>query len=435
MALTFTPSTIATPNAPSYAAPQTPAVSGNALTMLGELANIDLSQQQLKKAQATFGSDVSKAQSDAETAAINARKAETEAARTKLTLGNELRDSMLKVAGPYVSDERALKAAQLAPNASPEEVKKAKDDVLEMNYEIRQQLKASGMSNTDIAQHMNYLDDLAIKTPQLYSKALNKGVQTLAGGANIAEQNQPRFERNAAGEFVQVTPQRNQVNPVAGAGTNPNPTTGGVTSTNDYIKDLNARSAVALETDMRLGEAKDLLKTIKGGAGTKNFAEIARIAQAANLPTALVDSIAGGDLSAVQSAQKFITQAVIQSATANPGTAESVNRYIKDNPDIGTDPRALDRFIKFTEKLNNKTFDETQFLLEQKRSGKFNPETHVQETQQHLRQKYLNPESKPESNLSGKSESNISKKVVREYVGPGTGRTVQIFEDGTKGYK
>jgi hypothetical protein len=300
-----------------------------------------------------------------------------------------------------------------------------------MNYEIKQQLRSSGISNSDIAQHMNYLDDLGIKSPQLYAKALNKGIQTLAGASNIAEQNQPKFEKNAAGEFVQVIPQRNQVNPVAGAGTNANPTSGGVASTNEYIKDLNARSAVALETDMRLGEAKDLLKTIKGGAGTKNFAEIARIAQAANLPTALVDSIAGGDLSAVQSAQKFITQAVIQSATANPGTAESVNRYIKDNPDIGTDPRALDRFIKFTEKLNNKTFDETQFLLEQKRSGKFNPETHVQETQQHLRQKYLNPES----NSLLKSESNTNKKVVREYVGPGTGRTVQIFEDGTKGYK
>ena len=426
MPFSFSPSSVSLPSSPASAS-----VNSNPLTMLSELVNINLNQQNLKKAQATYGSDVSKAQSDAETAAINARKAETEAARTKLTLGNEQRDSMLKVATPYVSDDRTLNAERLPPNATPEQVRQASDHVLEMNNEIKQQLKASGMSNTDIAQHMNYLDDLAIKTPHLYKKALTKGVQTLAGGANIAEQNQPKFEKNAAGEFVLVTPQRGQVNPVAGAGANPNPTTGGVTSTNEYIKDLNARNVTALETDMRLGEAKELLKTIKGGAGTKNFAEIARFAQAANFPSELVDSIAGGDLSAVQSAQKFITQAVIQSATANPGTAESINRYIKDNPDIGTDPRALDRFIKFTEKLNSKTFDETQFLLEQKRSGKFNPDTHVQEMQQHLRQKYLNPESKSES----KSEIGSEKKVVREYQGAKTGRTIQVFEDGTKAYK
>lgn len=433
MALTFTPSTIAMPSPPSYAAPQTPAVSANPLTMLGELANIDTSQQALKKAQATYASDVSKAQSDAATAQIGVGKAETEAAKAKLGLNNEFRDSMLKVAGPYASDERALNAAKLAPNASPEEIKKAKDDVLEMNYEIKQQLRASGISNSDIAQHMNYLDDIGIKSPQLYTKALNKGIQTLAGANNIAEQNQTQFEKNAAGEIIGIKKAQSYVSPVGAGGANPNPTSGGVASSNEYIKDLTARNAVALETDMRLGEAKELLKTIKGGAGTRNFSEIARIAQAANLPTALVDSIAGGDLSAVQSAQKFITQAVIQSATSNPGTAESVNRYIRDNPDIGTDPRALDRFINFTEKLNRKTTEETQFLLDQKRSGKFNPETHVQEVQQHLREKYLNPEFKQES--KSKSESNTSKKVVREYVGPGTGRTVQIFEDGTKGYK
>ena len=428
MPFSFAPSSVTTPSAPGVSP-----VSSNPLTMLGDLANIDSVQQQLKKAQATFNSDVSKAQSDAITAQIGVGKAETDAAKAKLGLNNEFRDSLYKVAGPYVSDERALNAAKLAPNATPEQIKKAKDDVLEMNYEIKQQLRASGISNSDIAQHMNYLDDIGIKSPQLYTKALNKGIQTLAGASNIAEQNQTQFEKNAAGEIIGIKKAQASVSPIGAGGANPNPTLGGVASSNEYIKDLTARNAVALETDMRLGEAKELLKTIKGGAGTRNFSEIARIAQAANLPTALVDSIAGGDLSAVQSAQKFITQAVIQSATANPGTAESVNRYIRDNPDIGTDPRALDRFINFTEKLNRKTTEETQFLLDQKRSGKFNPETHVQEVQQHLREKYLNPESKQES--KSKSESNTSKKVVREYVGPGTGRTVQIFEDGTKGYK
>lgn len=210
MALTFTPSTIAMPSPPSYAAPQTPAVSSNPLTMLGDLANIDLSQQQLKKAQATFASDVSKAQSDAATAQINVGTAETGAAKAKLGLNNEFRNSMLLIASPYASDERTLNAAKLAPNASPEEIKKAKDDVLEMNYEIKQQLKSSGVSNSDIAQHMNYLDDIGIKSPQLYAKALNKGIQTLAGASNIAAQNQPQLA-TVNGQTTTIVPSRGVV--------------------------------------------------------------------------------------------------------------------------------------------------------------------------------------------------------------------------------
>ena len=205
MPFSFAPSSVTTPSAPGVA----PATS-NPLTMLGELANIDLTQQQLKKAQATFASDVSKAQSDAATAQINVGTAETGAAKAKLGLNNEFRDSMLKVAGPYVSDDRALNAAKLAPNASPEEIKKAKDDVLEMNYEIKQQLRASGISNSDIAQHMNYLDDLAIKSPQLYGKALNKGIQTLAGASNIATQNQPQLA-TVNGQTTTIVPSRGVV--------------------------------------------------------------------------------------------------------------------------------------------------------------------------------------------------------------------------------
>jgi hypothetical protein len=264
MAFTFTPSTIAMPSPPSYAAPQTPAVSSNPLTTLGELANINLTQQQLKKAQATFSSDVSKAQADAATAQIGVGKAETEAAKAKQNYNNELRDSMLKVAGPYVSDERALKAAQLAPNASPEDVKKAKDDVLEMNYEIRQQLKASGMSNTDIAQHMNYLDDLAVKTPQLYAKALNKGIQTLAGPSNIAQQNQPTFTTNAASQFVRATPSTGTIEPIKGQAYNPNPSSADIGMTNRqaeaYSSDFSNAQKDATEATPRIALFQNIKK-------------------------------------------------------------------------------------------------------------------------------------------------------------------------------
>ena len=270
MPFSFAPSSVSTPSAPGVA----PA-SSNPLTMLGELANIDLTQQQLKKAQATFASDVSKAQSDAATAQIGVGKAETEAAKAKLGLNNEFRDSMLKVAGPYVSDERALNAAKLAPDASPEQIKKAKDDILEMNYEIKQQLRASGMGNSDIAQHMNYLDDLAIKTPQLYGKALNKGIQTLAGASNIATQNQPSYGTNALSQNVSIIPaqggnsykvvqpeymQDNSGQMVKTPYQNPNPTNVQVQTAKDVASTMTADYAV---TQKDAGEAQPRIATFQ----------------------------------------------------------------------------------------------------------------------------------------------------------------------------
>lgn len=432
MALTFNPVSLNLPTPSSFAGGQMGApVDANSLSSLAKLTDIQAtrqgiatSQQALSKAQATYGADVSKAESEAS-------RANTEAQSANVKLGNEKMNTMYSVLTPYGSDERILAAGSLPKNATPDQVKAAQNSLYDVSDEIDKGLESRGWNKADRRQYIHEFNDAILKSPQAAPELIKRATQTLAGALNIAEQNQPKFEKNAAGEFVQVTPARNQVAPVGGSA-NPNPTSGGVTSSNEYIKDLNTRNSIALETDMRLGEAKDLLKLVKGGAGTKNFSEIARWAQAANLPTSLVDSIAGGDLSAVQSAQKFITQAVIQGATSNPGTAESINRYIKDNPDIGTDPRALERFVKFTEKLNQKTFDETEFLLGKKKSGRFNPETHVQEVQQFLRKQYL-PNEKEQVNKSEPSKP--TRKIVREGIDKSTGRAVVQYDDGTTGWK
>lgn len=413
------------PAVPTYGGGQVgPTVDANPLSTMAELQQINTQQQALKKAKATYGADVQAAQA-------NAQKAQTEADKANVQLGNEKMGTMYNILAPYGSDERIIAAGKIDQNATPDQLKAIQNGLYDIGDEVKQGLISRGWSKADAMQYVHDFNDSILKDPRQAPQLLKRATQSLAGALNIAEQNQPKFVTNAAGQRVLETPAKGTIQQVGAPG-EVNPTTGGVTSTSDYIKDLNQRNSSALETDMRLGEAEQLLKLVKGGAGTKNFSEIARWAQAANLPQSVVDSIAGGDLSAVQSAQKFITQAVIQGATSNPGTAESINRYIKDNPDIGTDPRALERFIKFTQKINQKTFDETEFLLKQKKEGKFNPETHVQEVQQHLRQKYLTPEEKkPE----GKQESQTSKKIVREYVGKKSGRTIVVYDDGTEAYK
>lgn len=435
MAFQFSPSSsvVSQPfNAPQ-SAQMGATVDANPLSSLASLTNIDATRQSTEasqlatqKARETFGADVARAQADSE-------KAQTEAKRAAFTLGNEQINTMYSVLAPYASDKRLLKAGSLSGNSTPDDFKAVQNSLYDVSDEIDEGLQARGWSKADRRQYISEFNSAIMKDPRSAPDLIKRATQTLAGSSNIAEQNQTQFEKNAAGEIIGLKKAQATVSPVGAGGANPNPSSGGVASSNEYIKDLTARNAVGLETDMRLSEAKEMLKSIKGGAGTRNFSEIARIAQAANLPTALVDSIAGGDLSAVQSAQKFITQAVIQSATANPGTAESMNRFIRDNPDIGTDPRALERFINFTEKLNRKTFDETEFLLNQKKSGKFNPETHVQETQQFLREKYLPTEIKPLANKPD-AEKKTTRKIVKEGK-DSNGNAVVQYDDGTLGYK
>jgi hypothetical protein len=435
MAFQFAPTTNV--NAPAFSAPQSAqmgaTVDANPISAMANLANVaatkqstEASELSTRKARETFGADVAKAQADSE-------RAQTEAKKAAVTLGNEQISTMYSVLAPYASDERLLKAGSLNGNSTPNDFKAVQNDLYDVSDEIDQSLQARGWGKADRRQYITEFNAAILKDPRQAPELIKRATQTLAGAANIAEQNQPQYEKNAAGQIIGIKKAQQKISPIGDSSGIVNPTSGGVASTNEYIKDLNLRNSTALETDMRLGEAEGLLKLIKGGAGTKNFTEIARWAQAANLPTALVDSIAGGDISAVQAAQKFITTAVIQGATANPGTAESVNRFIKDNPDIGTDPRALDKFIKFTQKLNQKTFDETEFLLSKKKSGQFNPETHVQETQQYLRGKYLNPETK-----SSESKPSEGKQTVRKVVRTGkdsAGREVVQYDDGTIGYK
>jgi hypothetical protein len=170
---------------------------------------------------------------------------------------------------------------------------------------------------------------------------------------------------------------------------------------------------------MRLNEAENLMKEFKPGAGARTFVGLAEKLQAIGAPQDLVDNVAKGDLSAAQSLNKFIAQTVIQAATATPGTAESINRYIRDNPDIGSDPRALERFFEFTRKQNAIPIEEQKFLLEKAKKGTLNPDTHVSEAQQHILKSFTGKES----SVTGKETKNAT-------YGKYKGRDVVSFDGG-----
>jgi hypothetical protein len=274
------------------------------------------------------------------------------------------------------------------------------------------------------------------QSPMMAAGYLKRGVQSLAGAQNIAEQNQPKVSENQSGQKTVYTPENpsRTMQVIGQPGANPNPTSGGVSSTNDYIAGLNKRYNLALDSEMRLNEAGNLLNAVRTGGGAKDYAALARSAQAVGLPKSWVEQIAGGHLGDTQSLQKFISQAVISQAGQNAATAEANNAFIRDNPDIGSDPVALQRYIDFNHKLNQRTFDENLFLAHQKEIGKFNPETHVQDVNQFMREKYATNQPQGGNQPQGQGQQQPGKKVAREYKGA-SGKTVVVYEDGSRAYK
>lgn len=192
MPLSFTPSSINLPTPPSYAAaPMGSPVNPNSLATLGELTNIDAarqgiatSEQALKKAQATFGADVSRAESEAS-------KANTEAQSANVKLGNEKMGTMYSILTPYGSDERILNVAKLPQNATPDQLKAVQNSLYDVSDEIDKGLEARGWGKADRRQYIHELNDTILKSPQNAPELIKRATQTLAGALNIASQNQP----------------------------------------------------------------------------------------------------------------------------------------------------------------------------------------------------------------------------------------------------
>ena len=444
MAFQFSPTGSVTSQA--FNAPQSASmgatVNANPLSSLADITNINATQQSTRasrlatqRAMETYEADVAKAKAESEAAQTGAKSA-------AVKLGNEQMGTMYSVLTPYGSDERVINAGKLTPNSTPDEIKAVQNGLYDIGDEVKQKLVSMGWSKADAMQYVHDFDASVMKDPRQAPNLITRATQSLAGALNIAEQNQPRFEKNAAGEIIQVTPAKGQVSAVGGAGGNPNPTAGGVSSTTEYIKDLGNRVQSGILMDIKLNEAEQLLGQFKAGAGTKAYQDMAQRLQAIGAPQDLVDTVAKGDLSAVQSVNKFIAQAVTQGASQAGGggtTANILNEYVKNNPDVNNDPRALKRFIEFAKKQNELAYKENEFLLQQKQGGKFNPETHIQEMQQHLREQYLKPQKKEGQEApkgeTKPQESKPSRKIVKEGVDRVTGQKVVQYDDGTIGYK
>jgi len=265
----------------------------------------------------------------------------------------------------------------------------------------------------------------ALHDPTQIAPKIDQGLSAATGAATQRQQLTPQYTTNASGDIVGLTSGTNQISQPQGMGNkNLNPTLPGVQNFGKYQEDLTNRVAGGTQIDMRLNEAENLMKNFKPGAGARTYVDIAQKLQAIGAPQDLVDKVAKGDLSAAQSMNKFIAQSVTAGIGAMQGnpTANMMNDYLKNNPDIGSDPRALQRFIDFAHKQNEVAYEEQRYLLEKNKNKTLNPDTHVGEVQQHIINKFVNP----------KNETNQSNKQIVRTGKTKSGQKVIEYSDGTR---
>lgn len=142
----------------------------------------------------------------------------------------------------------------------------------------------------------------------------------------------------------------------------------------DYEKGLNARVQAGQDLMMRLQESRDALTKFSSGGGTEARTKIASLAQAFGAPQAMVDKIAGGDLGAAQEFQKLAAQQAMETLKSSLGNGGRITQaefkvFQQNNPNLDTDPRAIEKVYNFASKVYGRDQAEQDALNKYKTSG------------------------------------------------------------------
>lgn len=131
----------------------------------------------------------------------------------------------------------------------------------------------------------------------------------------------------------------------------------------DYGKTLDGHVSESQALLQRIAQSRQALTKFQAGGGGEMRGNLASMAQAIpGMPTSIVDKIAGGDLSAMQEFQKYAAQEALgtmqQALASDSGKGSQGNRvamqlFIKNNPNIDTDPRAIEKIFNFQTQLHN----------------------------------------------------------------------------------
>lgn len=138
----------------------------------------------------------------------------------------------------------------------------------------------------------------------------------------------------------------------------------------DYTNSLNGRLSESQALLQRIGQSRDALAKFSAGGGADTRVKMAQLLQGIpGMPSSVVDKVAGGDLSAAQEFQKYAAQEALEtmkqslasdSGKGSQGNRVSMDLFIKNNPNLETDPRAIEKIFNFLTQQHNQLLDESK---------------------------------------------------------------------------
>lgn len=143
----------------------------------------------------------------------------------------------------------------------------------------------------------------------------------------------------------------------------------------DYEKGLNEQVTGLNSTMMQIGAVQEAMKEFKVGGGTAARAKLAQLAQAFGMPQGTVDKIASGNLGAAQYFEKqSVTLATAALRAQFAGSTSKFTqmewqRFQEANPNLDTDPRAIEKIFAFAKKVYHLQSQEQKALNLYKQTG------------------------------------------------------------------
>lgn len=143
----------------------------------------------------------------------------------------------------------------------------------------------------------------------------------------------------------------------------------------EYAKGLDDRTQTGSTIMTTLQEGRDALAGMKAGGGASVYAKAAQVAQAFGAPDSVVDKISNGGLAASQEFTKLMVNTTMGQIQNQVPQGSRLNQqefkvFSANNPNLDTDPRAIEKIFNFWTRVHNRDFAEQQALAEaSKRPG------------------------------------------------------------------
>ena len=327
-----------------------------------------------------------------------------------------------------------LSANNLLDNLDSAAGMKAKNDML---LHLAQQFQPA--STTEASQRPSagvYQGKTGVQAYQNNPLAAG-GIQNI--GAPLGPQGvAPQMITPPGGNPAPYVPGGSVASPAKGAyATGPTPTDQDLARHNEYENSLNGRVAIASDLLPRLKLTNAAADSIRSGAGTAMRASMAKSLQATGAPQGLVDAVAGGDLAAVQEAEKMMFQTTFsglrQSMQGDSARVAEFKAAENVFPNVDTDPRARHEILGFMSDQGQRDYAEQQALDKAKTDGTFNPANWQASYQRQLREGKV--PGVPASQIPASANEKTVARTGKVRSGPNAGKTKIEYSDGSSEYK